>query len=135
MRHFRRSRRAFEVARRCQGAIRAVQSGACLDRASADAERVAADIFSTTIREYSAGEHLPRAIIRLRRPTVSHEENANSVIITATDAGLLRLRLLIAGKWDDDGEEQAHRRASANLDAPSTFPIAPYQSEQTNGRS
>jgi hypothetical protein len=47
----------------------------------------------------------------------------------------LRLRLRIAGKWDDDGEEQAHRRASANLEAPSTFPIAPYQSEHTNGRS
>jgi hypothetical protein len=103
--------------------MRADQSGACLDRASTDAERVAADIFSSTIREYSAGEHVPRAIIKVRRPTVSHEENANSVIIPANDAGLLRLRLLIAGRWEDVGEEQAHPRASAKLDAPSTFPI------------
>jgi hypothetical protein len=104
--------------------MRADQSGACLDRASTDAERVAADIFSSTIREYSAGEHVPRAIIKVRRPTVSHEENANSVIIPASDAGLLRLRLLIAGRWEDVGEEQAHSRASANSDAPSLFPIA-----------
>jgi hypothetical protein len=83
--------------------MRADQSGACLDRASTDAERVAADIFSSTIREYSAGEHVPRAIIKVRRPTVSHEENANSVIIPANDAGLLRLRLLIAGRWEDVG--------------------------------
>jgi hypothetical protein len=48
-RHFRRSRRAFDVSRRRQGAITAVQLGACLDRASTDAERDAADIFSTTI--------------------------------------------------------------------------------------
>jgi hypothetical protein len=104
--------------------MRADQSGACLDRASTDAERVAADIFSSTIREYSAGEHVPRAIIRVRRPTVSHEENANSDIIAANDAGLLRLRLLIAGRWEDVGEGQAHPRASANPDAPSTFLIA-----------
>src|ERR1700722_10384528 len=112
-RHFRRSRRAFEVARRCQGAMRADQSGTCLERASTDADRVAADIFSSTIREYSPGEHVPRAIIRVRRPTVSHEENANSVIIAANDAGLLRFRLLIACRWDDVGKEQAHP-ASAN---------------------
>jgi hypothetical protein len=104
--------------------MRADQSGACLDRASTDADCVAADIFSSTIREYSAGEHVPRAIINVRRPTVSHEENANSVIIPASDAGLLRLRLLIAGRWEYVGEEQAHPRASANPDARSTLLIA-----------
>jgi hypothetical protein len=96
------------------------------NRASMDAERVAADIFSCTIRVYSAGEHVPRAIIRLRRPMVSHDENANSVIITANDAGLLRLRLLIAGRWDEDGAEQAHPRASANSDASPTFLVPAY---------
>jgi hypothetical protein len=63
---FRRRRRAFDLARTCQGASRAVQLGACRERAKTDAERVAADIFSNTIREYSAGEQLPRAIMRLR---------------------------------------------------------------------
>ena len=46
--------------------------------------RLAADIFSSTIREYSAGEHLPRAIIRLRRAIVSQEANASSVTIRAS---------------------------------------------------
>jgi hypothetical protein len=41
----------------------AVQLSACFDRESTDAERVAAAILSSTIREYSAGEHFPRAII------------------------------------------------------------------------
>jgi hypothetical protein len=81
--------------------------GACPDRASADAERVAADIFSSNIREYSAGEHVPRAIIRLRRPTVSHEASANSVTMTVKDADLLRLCFLIAGRWENIGEAQA----------------------------
>jgi hypothetical protein len=81
--------------------------GACPDRAIADAERVAADIFSRTIREYSAGEHVPRAIIRLRRPTVSQEANANFVTLTVNDADLLRLCFLIADRWEDVGEEQA----------------------------
>jgi hypothetical protein len=49
--------------------------------------RVAADIFSSTIREYSAGEHLPRAIIRLRRTIVSQEANASSVIIAGIELG------------------------------------------------
>jgi hypothetical protein len=42
-----------------------------------DADCVAADIFSITIREYSAGEHVPRAVIAPRRPTVSHEASAS----------------------------------------------------------
>jgi hypothetical protein len=63
---FRRNRRALPLARTCQGASKAVNVGACRDRASTDAERVAATIFSNTIREYSAGEQLPCAIMRLR---------------------------------------------------------------------
>jgi hypothetical protein len=63
---FRRNRRALALARTCQGASRAVHVGACPERANTDADRVAADIFSRTIREYSAGGHLPRAIMRLR---------------------------------------------------------------------
>jgi hypothetical protein len=57
--------------------------------------RVAADIFSSTIREYSAGEHLPRPIIRLRRQIVSHEANVSSVNITGTEVDFRR-RLFIA---------------------------------------
>jgi hypothetical protein len=79
----------------CQGASKAVQSGVCLDRASPEAVHVAADIFSRTIREYSAGEHLPRPIIRLRRQMVSQEANVSSVNITGIAVGLRR-RLFIA---------------------------------------
>jgi hypothetical protein len=52
---------------------------------------VVADIFSSTILEYAAGEHLPRAIICPRRPIVSQEANANSIIVKGTDVGFLRL--------------------------------------------
>jgi hypothetical protein len=62
----RRNRRTLALARTCQGASKAVHVGACPERVSTDADRVAADIFSITIREYSAGEHLPHAIMRLR---------------------------------------------------------------------
>jgi hypothetical protein len=49
-------------------------------RTSVDVERAAADIFSRNIREYSAGEHVPRAIITERQPIVSHEASTNSAI-------------------------------------------------------
>jgi hypothetical protein len=62
-------------------------------RTSADVERAAADIFSRSIREYSAGEHVPRAIINERRPIVSHEASTNSAIITGGDDGVFRLRM------------------------------------------
>jgi hypothetical protein len=93
---FRRNRRAFAFARPCQGDRRAVQSGRFLDRTSVDAEPVVADIFSSTIREYSAGEHLPRAIIRLRCAIVSHEAKASSDIITGSELGFRRRRRFIA---------------------------------------
>jgi hypothetical protein len=81
------------VARRCQGARTAVQLGPRRDRESEAADRVAADIFSITIRRYSAGEHLPRAIIAPRRPMVSQEVSASSIIIiSGNKAGFLRRR-------------------------------------------
>ena len=54
-----------------------------------------ADIFSATIREYSAGEHLPCAIIVPRR-LVSHEASARSTIISGKGAGFLRRRVLMS---------------------------------------
>jgi hypothetical protein len=93
--HFRRNRRAFDFALRCHGARTAVQSGVRRDRARADAERVAADIFSSTILEYSAGEHVPLTIICPRRPIVSQEANASSIIITGKAPDLGRERFFI----------------------------------------
>jgi hypothetical protein len=58
-----------------------------------------AAIFSSTIREYSAGEHLPRAIICPRRPIVSQEANANSNII-GNETDFLRRCFLIVGRWE-----------------------------------
>jgi hypothetical protein len=85
------------VARRCQGAKIAVQLGLRRDRESEDADRVAADIFSITIREYSVGEHLPSAIIAPRRPMVSQEASASSIIISGrTD--FLRRRFLMSSR-------------------------------------
>jgi hypothetical protein len=104
--HLRRRRRAFDLARTCQGARTAVQSARRLDRASTDAERVAADIFSSTIREYSAGEHLPCVTRRQRWPIVSHDASANSAVMTGKKLGFVRLRLLIDLKWDDADDEQ-----------------------------
>jgi hypothetical protein len=68
-----------------------------------------AAIFSSTMREYSAGEHLPHAIIRLRRPTVSNEAKAISIIITGIEAGLRRLRLVIPERWLIMSETASHR--------------------------
>jgi hypothetical protein len=75
------------------------QSSAFPDRASKEAERLAAAAFSDTMRENSAGEHLPHAIKRLRRPTVSHDAQAISIIITGSEAGLRRVRLVISERW------------------------------------
>ena len=95
------------MARRCHGATIALQSGVRSNRANADAERVAADIFSSTIREYSAGEHLPRAIICPRRPIVSQDANAISIIIKGTEVGFLRIRFFIPNQWSNAAGEQA----------------------------
>jgi hypothetical protein len=97
--YLRRNRRTFDVARTCHGARSVAQSGAFLDRASKEAERLVAAIFSSTMREYSAGEHFPDAIMRLRRPTVSHDARAISIIITGSEAGLRRVRLVISDRW------------------------------------
>ena len=74
---------------------------------SMDAERVVAAVFSSTIREYSAGEHLPRAIICPRRPIVSQDANAISIIIKGTEVGFLRIRFFIPNQWSNAAGEQA----------------------------
>jgi hypothetical protein len=66
------------------------------DRESEAADRVAADIFSITIREYSAGEHEPRPIIAPRRPMVSQEASASSIIISGNGMDFLRRRFLMS---------------------------------------
>ncbi len=58
-----------------------------------------AAIFSSTMRVYSAGEHFPDATMRLRRPIVSHDAQAISIIITGSEAGLRRVRLVISQRW------------------------------------
>jgi hypothetical protein len=55
----------------------------------------AAAIFSRTMRRYSAGEHVFRAISNVRRAMVSQEASINSVIITGSDDVLRRLRAVI----------------------------------------
>lgn len=91
----------------CQGARRAVISGAIHDRASKAPDRWAAALFSSSIREYSAREHEPCAIKRARRPTVSHEAYVSSIIIAGNELGRRRDRLLIVRKWDGGGSGQA----------------------------
>jgi hypothetical protein len=81
-----------------QGAKTADQSEPRRDRESKDADRVAADIFSITIREYSAGGHLPSAIIAPRRPMVSQEASANSIIISGNGTDFLRRRFLMSSR-------------------------------------
>ena len=116
--HFRRNRRAFDVARRCQGARTAAQLGVRLDRESTDADRVAAAIFSRTIREYSAGEHFPRAIICPRRPIVSQDAIAISIIIKGTEVGFLRIRFFIAQSMVKRGRRVSHEPRSAHHPIP-----------------
>ena len=69
--YLRRNRLALAVAFACQGATSDAGDGARRDRASTLAERLKAATFSRTIRAYSAGEHVPCNIIRLRWPIVS----------------------------------------------------------------
>ena len=116
--HFRPNRRAFDVARRCHGARTAAQLGARFDRDRTDAERVAAAIFSWTIREYSAGEHFPRAIICPRRPIVSQDAIAISIIIKGTEVGFRRIRFFIAQSMVERGRRASHEPRSAHHPTP-----------------
>jgi hypothetical protein len=59
------SRRAFAVALLCHGSISADSVGG-FDRLRSEDDRLNAAAFSCTIRAYSAGEHVPRAIIKVR---------------------------------------------------------------------
>jgi hypothetical protein len=52
------------------------------------------------MREYSAGEHFPRAIIRPRRPIVSQDANAISIIFKGNDTDFLRRCFLMVGRWE-----------------------------------
>jgi hypothetical protein len=106
------------VARRCHGAKMATQSGARPDRESMHAECVVAAIFSSTIREYSAGEHLPRAIICTRWPIVSQEANANSVIMKGAEVGFRRLRFFIAQSLVECGTRASHQPRSGHYQTP-----------------
>jgi len=88
---FDRSRFAFAVARLCHGA------SACLFRrpyiaASVDSSIAAA--FSVHMRRYSAEEHVPWTIIRLRRAIVSHDASINSASISGS--GRLRREVSFA---------------------------------------
>ena len=94
-----RNRRAFDVARTCHGARRAPQSEAFPDRASKEAERLVAAIFSRTMRGILGWRALPHAIMRLRWPIVSHDAQASSIIIAGTEVGLRRARLVISRRW------------------------------------
>jgi adenine-specific DNA methylase len=101
------------------------QSGAFPDRENKEAERLVAAIFSSTMREYSAGEHFPHAIMRPRRPTVSHDAHAISIIITGSEAGLRRVRLVISERWpittetaSSDGARSSHAGARSSAVTP-----------------
>ena len=89
--YFRRSRRAFEVAFRCHGDSK-TEAGALADRAASFAVCCHAATFSATMRRYSAGEQVPRAIIMLRRAIVSQDAAANSIIMMGSGGGCLCLR-------------------------------------------
>ena len=81
----------FDVARRCQGASSVASFGVFLARASVDAARVAATTFSLIMREYSAGEHVPRAIMSVRWRIVSHDARVSSA--SRRGSGVFRFRL------------------------------------------
>ena len=82
---FLRRRLAFAVARRCQGV-----STARVPRPdiTARVERCNAAAFSMTMRLYSAGAQVSRAISKVRRAIVSHDAS----IISAIIKGSARLR-------------------------------------------
>ena len=97
---FRRRRRAFPAARLSHGAAAAFVPRPVII-AIVDCCNAAA--FSVTIRRYSAGVQLPRAIIELRRAIVSHEAAINSTIINGRGgrrrrASLFILRQLAGGR-------------------------------------
>ncbi len=52
-------------------------------------ERFAASTFSVDMRLYSAGEHVPCAIIMVRRMTVSQDAAASWLIMTESAKGEL----------------------------------------------
>ncbi len=66
--------------------------------------------------EYSAGEHFPRAIICPRRPIVSQDANAISIIIKGTEVGFLRIRLFIAQSMVERGRTASQTALRASPD-------------------
>jgi hypothetical protein len=104
------------------------------NRTTTDIVRVAADIFSNTIREYSAGEHLPHAI--MRRVPVPSSSPATMLVsrgavfpsLVSGRAGAQRKRPQIAGITQRQAttptraHRRAHLRAVTNLHGQPTFP-------------
>ena len=89
------------------------QSGAFPDRASKEAERLVAAIFSSTMREYSAGEHFPHAIMRLRRPTVSHDAQA---ISSSSSREARQVCGACVWSFPRDGQSRPKRQAAMSPD-------------------
>jgi hypothetical protein len=75
----------------CHGSINADAVGG-FDRPRSADDRLNAIAFSCTIRAYSAGEHVPRAIIKVRRPIVSQEARVISSKVSGSNVDRRRLR-------------------------------------------
>jgi len=92
---FRRRRRAFAAARLSHDAAAAFVPRPVII-AIVDCCNAAA--FSVTMRRYSVGVQLPRAIIEFRRAIVSHEAAINSTIISGNGGRRRRASLFILGQ-------------------------------------
>jgi hypothetical protein len=91
-----RRRLAFATARLRQGAkIEVIDALPPLER-NFNPDVAAASAFSSTIRRYSAGEHLFCAISIVRRAIVSQDAIIRSVIMTGRDSLLRLLRGFMA---------------------------------------
>ena len=109
--HFRRSRRAFDVAVDATAPERR-PSWAPASIAKAQTRSVwRQPSFPEPSGNTSAGEHFPRAIVCPRRPIASQDANATSIIIKGTEAGFLRIRFFIPNQWSNAAGQQATDRA------------------------
>ena len=99
----RRNRRELGLARSCQGLRMPAKSSRFFNRATTHTEPAVAASFSSTVLEYSAGEHLCRDISRVRQAIFSQDASTSPVSING--AYLARLRFLI-------GQTRASRRTA-----------------------
>src|SRR5690349_6548426 len=123
-----RSRLAFAVARLCHGA------SACLlprPPITAKADSCIAAAFSIAIRRYSAGEHVPLAIMTLRRAIVSHDAIINSATIRGS--GRLRRELSFAMVRPCEEEATAGDEAASCQAYNPHGPAAGHYSDQLPG--